>query len=96
MKFVTDSMLGKITRWLRILGYNVKYSNKINDEKLVAVAKKERRVLLTRDLQLYRKTKKQNLDAMYIRGKTIEEKLAEIAKCFKLKLDVTIELSRCP
>jgi uncharacterized protein with PIN domain len=46
-------MLGKLTRWLRMLGHNVKYSNKLDDAQLIAIAKKERRVLLTRDLELF-------------------------------------------
>ncbi|MEM3209784.1 MAG: Mut7-C RNAse domain-containing protein, partial [Saccharolobus sp.] len=32
-KFVVDTMLGKVARWLRIMGYDVTYSNKLEDWK---------------------------------------------------------------
>ena len=34
MKFLADGMLGKLTRWLRMLGQNVKYSVQLSDEEL--------------------------------------------------------------
>ena len=31
MKFITDGMLGKLTRWLCMLGHNVKYFDRLTD-----------------------------------------------------------------
>jgi uncharacterized protein with PIN domain len=89
-------MLGKLTRWLRMLGQNVKYSNKLDDAQLIMIAKKETRVLLTRDLQLYQQATAKGVDAFYLEGKTETEKLAEIAKRFKIKLEMDMTTSRCP
>jgi uncharacterized protein with PIN domain len=89
-------MLGKLTRWLRMLGYNVKYSNKLDDAQLIMITKKERRILLTRDLELYQQATAKGVDAFYLEGKTEEEKLAELAKRFKIKLDIDMTRSRCP
>lgn len=89
-------MLGKLTRWLRMLGYDVKYSNKLDDAQLITIAKKERRILLTRDLELYQQATAKEVDAFYLEGKTEGEKLAELAKRFKIKLDIDMSTSRCP
>jgi hypothetical protein len=89
-------MLGKLTRWLRILGHNVKYSNKLDDAQLITIAKKERRILLTRDLELYQQATAKGVDAFYLEGKTEAEKLARLAQRFGIELDVNMATSRCP
>lgn len=95
MKFIADGMLGKLTRWLRLLGHNVKYSSKLDDPQLLMIAKKERRILLTRDLELYQQATAKGIDAFYLEGKSEAEKLAELAKRFGIKLDIDMALSRC-
>ena len=37
-RFIADVMLGRLARWLRILGYDVLYSNGFADEEIVALA----------------------------------------------------------
>jgi hypothetical protein len=96
LKFIADGMLGKLTRWLRILGNDVKYSNKLDDTQLVVIAKKERRILLTHDLELYQQATAKGVDTFYLKGQTEEEKLAELAKRFDLSLDIDMATSRCP
>ena len=96
MKFIADGMLGKLTRWLRILGHNVKYSNKLDDAQLIIIAKKERRILLTRDLELYQQATAKGVDAFYLEGNTEAEKLARLAQRFGIELDVNMTTSRCP
>jgi uncharacterized protein with PIN domain len=96
LKFIADGMLGKLTRWLRILGHDVEYSNKLDDAQLIIIAKKERRTLLTRDLELYQQATAKGIDAFYLNGQTEEERLAELAKRFGIKLDVDMATSRCP
>ena len=96
MKFIADGMLGKLTRWLRMLGYDVRYSNKLDDAQLITIAKEEGRILLTRDLELYQQATAKGVDAFYLEGKTEEEKLAELAKRFRIKLDIDMATSRCP
>ena len=96
MKFIADGMLGKLTRWLRILGHNVKYSNKLDDAQLMAIAKKERRILLTRDLELYQQATAKGIQAFYVDGQTEAENLAKIAQRFGISLDIDMAKSRCP
>lgn len=54
MKFVADSMLGRLARWLRLLGYDTLYFPQIEDSLLLKIARDEDRILLTRDTRLVR------------------------------------------
>ncbi len=52
MRFVADCMLGKLAKWLRMLGYDTAYVQDADDDLLVRIAVREDRVLLTRDRRL--------------------------------------------
>ena len=47
--FVADVMVGKLARWLRVLGCDVVYSNDLDDDAIVRIAEAENRIILTRD-----------------------------------------------
>ena len=96
MKFLADGMLGKLTRWLRMLGHDVLYSVKLDDSELLELAKKEDRVLLTKDFELYKRAIGRGLDAYYVEGKTEAERLAEVAKRYGLHLTMDMDKSHCP
>jgi uncharacterized protein with PIN domain len=95
LRFIADGMLGKLTRWLRLLGNNVEYSSKLDDAQLMTIAKKERRTLLTRDLELYQQSIAKGIDAFYLDGKTEAENLSQLAKRFNVKLNIDMAKSRC-
>lgn len=96
LKFLTDGMLGKLTRWLRMLGHDVEYSKALDDDQLIARAKEEGCVLLTRDLKLYQRAISRGTDTLLVEGKTEDEKLAELARRFNLKLEIDVATSYCP
>ena len=96
MKFLADGMLGKLTRWLRMLGHDVDYSNKLDDAELTATAKNEQRILLTRDLKLYQRATGKGIEAFYVAGETEVARLVELAKRFGIVLAIDLENSRCP
>ena len=68
MKFANDGMLGKLTRWLRLMGEDVKCVNDFSlppgkeDDFLLKLSEEESRVLLTRDVDLYRRALKNNFE----------------------------------
>ena len=96
LKFVTDGMLGKLTRWLRMLGQDVVYTGSMDDKELIQKAKKEQRILLTRDLELYQQAIGKGVEAFLVEGKTEAEELAKLAKRFGFKLEIDVKVSRCP
>ncbi len=52
MKFIADSMLGRLARWLRLLGFDTLYYPRIKDRLLLRIAQEENRIVLTRDTRL--------------------------------------------
>jgi len=96
VKFLADGMLGKLTRWLRMLGQDVLYSVQFNDSELLELAKKEDRVLLTKDLALYKCAIGRDIVAYYVEGNTESERLAELGKRFSLQLTIDMDKSHCP
>jgi uncharacterized protein with PIN domain len=96
VKFLSDSMLGKLARWLRILGHDVVYCTQMSDSELLEMAKKENRVLLSKDLALYKRAVPGKVAAFYLEGKTEPERLAEVAKRYGLILTIDMEKSYCP
>ncbi|MGC8645073.1 MAG: Mut7-C RNAse domain-containing protein [Thermoplasmata archaeon] len=52
---IADSMLGKLTTYLRMLGYEVEYVSSDKEDSFVADESREK-ILLTRDKALHRKT----------------------------------------
>jgi len=96
MKFITDGMLGKLTRWLRMLGHDVEYSGSTDDKELILKAKIENRILLTRDVELYKQAIGRGVDAFLIESPNQTANLAGLAKRFKFKLEVDMKVSRCP
>jgi hypothetical protein len=53
-RFAADAMLGRLARWLRVLGYDTFYDIAVADPVLVRLAGDEQRLLLTRDRHLLR------------------------------------------
>lgn len=89
-------MLGKLARWLRMLGQDVLYNIELNDSELLEVAKKENRVLLTKDLELYKRAITRGTNAFYIEDEIESDRLAKIAQRYSLTLAVDMEKSHCP
>jgi len=96
LRFVADGMLGTLARWLRMLGHDVEYTNSLDDSQLLATAKEEDRILLTRDFELYQRAIGKEIAAFCMEGKTQEERLAELAKRFGIELKIDMVTSRCP
>jgi uncharacterized protein with PIN domain len=96
VKFIADGMLGKLTRWLRMLGQDVEYSAQLQDDELVETAKNNHKILLTRDLELHKKGLSKGIESFYIEGNSGAEKLAKLAKRYGFCLEIDMERSRCP
>ncbi len=83
-------MLGKLARWLRILGYDTLYDARTDDHELVRLARAENRILLTRDRDLARR---RGLHCLFIAAEDVEAQLARVIR--ELTLSTTNAFSRC-
>lgn len=55
IKFILDVHLGRLARWLRMLGFDTLYRNDYDDPEIVAIAVQEGRTILTRDLGIMKR-----------------------------------------
>lgn len=93
-RFIVDGMLGSLTRWLRICGYEAVYLGDSSDDELLDRSLKGEFVLLTRDELLYRKGQRVGAEAFLVRGEKDVERLAAVSRQYDLTLEPS--QSRCP
>jgi uncharacterized protein len=92
LKFVLDCHLGRLAKYLRILGFDTLYANHAGDRELAEVSRREKRILLTMDRELLKRS-------MVERGYLVREsdprrQLAEVLRRFDLKNNIR-PLVRC-
>jgi hypothetical protein len=76
-------MLGRLARWLRLLGFDTVYYYDISDRRLIKVAKEQRRLILTRDTRLIKI--KGIKDYLLIRANDSFQQLLEVIHALDLK-----------
>lgn len=81
MKFVADKMLGRLTRWLRVIGLDVTYGPHLSGYGLVRAARREGRVILTRDRAV---GKKRPPDYLVIESDRFREQLQQVIRAYGL------------
>jgi uncharacterized protein with PIN domain len=90
--FIADGHLGKLTRNLRLLGFDVAYDQQANDRQLLDIMKRENRALLTRDRRLL-------MHAIVLHGycprsQNADEQTIEVIRRFDL-FESIASLTRC-
>lgn len=97
VRFIADVMLGKLARWLRILGYDVEYEPNADDDELVARAVRDGRVLLTKDRHLVERWRRKLRQHGYLllTSDDWREQLKETVAHFNLDIH-NHRLTRCP
>jgi uncharacterized protein len=75
--FAVDAMLGRLARWLRILGHDVAYGPHLRGRTLARCARREGRLLLTRDTRLVRDPELPRF--VFIRTDRFRDQLREVA-----------------
>ncbi len=90
MKFLVDSMLGRLAKWLRILGYDALYFSSLDDNDLVRIARAQGRMVLTRDREMLRR---RGVDCLFIESDDFREQIRQLLHDLNLNLDRSF--SRC-
>jgi uncharacterized protein with PIN domain len=52
VRFILDVHLGKLARYLRLLGFDTYYDTRYNDDEIIQMALQQHRIILTRDIGL--------------------------------------------
>ena len=95
-RFIVDTMLGNVARWLRILGYDTLYRRDYKDWEILQIAKRDDRYIVTRDKGLHNRALNRGLKSIYLSIDDMAERLAYIAFITGIRLYVDLEKSRCP
>ncbi|MFW6138818.1 MAG: Mut7-C RNAse domain-containing protein [Spirochaetota bacterium] len=91
-RFVLDVHLGRLARYLRMLGFDVLYRNNYTDPEIVEIAGKERRIILTRDVGIL-KTGEVRW-GYWLRSQQPRRQLREVVEAFDLFPDIQ-PFARC-
>jgi uncharacterized protein with PIN domain len=75
LRLIADVMLGRLAKWLRLLGYDTRYDNAADDMTLLRIAQAEDRVLLTRDRAL---SHKRGVRAIWIESQHLEAQIEQV------------------
>ena len=89
---LADAMLGRLCKWLRILGYDTVYALSWSDHQIAARARAQDRVVLTRDREL---AKRKGIRCLLIRSQNLEEQIAYVLEAFGLPPDDRIRCPQC-
>jgi uncharacterized protein with PIN domain len=91
-KFIITEELGKLAKWLRILGYDSVYHDKKDTAGLVIQALRDERILITRSPAL---TKYKGIKAVVVKSDHAEEQVEQVIRELKLTVDEGLLFQRC-
>jgi len=75
-KFVLDVHLGKLARYLRMLGFDTLYQNSFEDSEIIKISLEQKRTILTRDVALLKNSEVTH--GYWIRSQEPKEQLKEV------------------
>ena len=94
MRFLADCMLGKLAKWLRMLGYDTAYIQDADDDELVRLAVREDRLLLTRDHRLCERRMVRSR-CVFVDWGTTAGQVRQVVRTLGLKVSEESLFTRC-
>lgn len=91
-KFIADVHLGKLTRYIRMIGFDVIYKNSYTDDEIVKLSKNEKRTILTRDVGILKRNEVTH--GYFVRNTKVKKQVIEVIKRFDLQKEIN-EFVRC-
>ncbi|MGB9724033.1 MAG: Mut7-C RNAse domain-containing protein [Chloroflexia bacterium] len=79
VRFLVDGMLGRLAKWLRAAGHDVVYEPPFDDLSLAERARREGRILLTRDHDL---AARRGIRSLLIEGEDLDAQLEQVLRLF--------------
>lgn len=93
MKFLVDGMLGRLAKWMCVLGCDAEYFPVMEDGTLVERALAEGRIILTRDTLLVKRRKARE-NSFLVKGDHLPDQLRQVVRRFAIEPSARL-LSRC-
>lgn len=94
LELLADCMLGRLARWLRILGCDTWYFRTVEDSDLLELHRLSGRTLLTRDTRLIRDVRPG--EGLLVTANRWEEQLREVTERMGIAVSEEKILTRCP
>ena len=92
MKFLLTRELGRLSKWLRILGFDAAYFNQDNISSLIIQALRDNRIIITRN---HRLPKSCGIKIVLIKAEKIKEQIHEVLNALKITPGPDMMFSRC-
>ncbi|MGD9117013.1 MAG: Mut7-C RNAse domain-containing protein [Dehalococcoidia bacterium] len=88
-KFIVDHNVGKLARWLRLMGYDARFFAAGDDAEMVKIALDEARIILTRDTQIMKRrlVTKGKLKALLVESDRPLEQIRQVIAAFRLDIN---------
>jgi uncharacterized protein with PIN domain len=85
-RFIADNNVGKLARWLRLMGYDTLLFKQKDDARMIKTALGENRVILTKDAQFMRRRLVTNgrIKTIHIKRDDPELQVQEVVETMKL------------
>jgi uncharacterized protein with PIN domain len=95
-RFIIDHNVGKLAKWLRLMGYDARFFDGGDDGELVAIALEENRVIVTRDTRIMKRrlVTKGRLQALLISSDQPELQIRQLIASLHLDIEFA-PFSRC-
>ncbi|MBI4299193.1 MAG: Mut7-C RNAse domain-containing protein [Chloroflexi bacterium] len=94
-RFIVDLNIGRLGKWLRVIGYDALFVPDVGDEELIRIALKEKRIILTKDSVLMQRRiiTSGQVQAFLVTHDGYRDQLKEVVE--GLSLSVNAGFSRC-
>jgi len=92
VKLLLTKELGRLAKWLRILGFDAEYSQESNPASLIIQALREERIILSRN---HRLPVSRGLKIIILKEEKIREQLREALKILGIEPNGQIMFTRC-
>ena len=91
MRFILTKELGRLARWLRLLGFDASYFDSDDSKALFVRAFNERRIVLTKRIAI---RGGKSVKAVYIKSDSLKEQFSELKKQLKISIGKNL-FTRC-
>jgi uncharacterized protein with PIN domain len=96
IRFIADNNVGKLARWLRLIGYDTVLLKRKDDAQMIKIALAENRVILTKDAEFMKRrvVKDGTLKTVHIEQDDPDVQVQELVRTLSLDYDFK-PFSRC-